>query len=92
MGYSSSASNTAAASSNSKGYEEAQGFVNLVLELPGQMPVKLPSLPIHVAKHSQELLDWLSADSANASKLLQYIKADFKLNVKTAKVLDFSKL
>ena len=80
------------APSNERGFEEAAGFVNVTLQLPGQPVVKLPSMALQASKLPESLLTYLNADPANIEKLKQYLVLDYKQNVKVAKVLDFSKI
>ena len=70
----------------------ADGFINIVLAIPGQPEVKLPSLALQASKHSQNLVEWLNEDPSRVAKLGQYLKLDYKRNAPVAKVLDFSKI
>lgn len=83
---------TDAPADNGRGFEEAAGFVNVTLQLPGQPIVKLPSMALQASKLPESLLTYLNADPANIEKLKQYLVLDYKQNVKVAKVLDFSKI
>ena len=80
--------NTAASTDTSW---KAEGFVNATLNLPGQAPVKLPSMALKEDKYGK-LIAWLKEDPSRVEKLLPYIKLDFKSAQPTAKVFDFSAL
>ena len=82
---------SAPANTNNSGFVEAGGFINVELHLPNQPVLKLPSMALQESK-AGNLLTWLNEDPTRVTKLLQYIKFDYKQNVKTAKVFDFSKL
>lgn len=74
-----------------RGFEEAGGFVNVTLQLPGQPIVKLPSMALQASK-VPSLIEYLNEDPTRIAKIAQYLVLDYKQNVKTAKVLDFSKI
>lgn len=78
------------ASDNNESWK-SDGFINLTLTLPGQDPVKLPSLGLKEDKYGK-LLAWLSEDPSRVAKLLPYIKADYRSSKPSAKVFDFSVL
>lgn len=76
---------------NGRGFVEAEGFINVTLNLPNQAPMKLPSLALQAKTHSS-LNEWLLVDPSRVAKLLPYLVLDYKPNVKTTKILDFSAL
>ena len=78
-------------SETGRGFEEAGGFINVTLQLPGQPVVKLPSLALQASK-VPTLIEYLNEDPTRITKIAQYLVLDYKQNVKTAKVLDFSKI
>ena len=76
---------------NGRGFVEAEGFINVTLNLPNQAPMKMPSLALQAKTHSS-LNEWLMEDPTRVAKLAPYLVFDYRPNVKTAKILDFSAL
>lgn len=70
---------------------KAAGFINVILTLPGQNPVSLPSLALKEDKYG-ELVTWLKEDPSRVEKLLPYIKLDFKAAQPVGKKFDFTAL
>lgn len=78
MAFSTSQASSPAQTNSTNDSWKAAGFLNFYMPGTDGKAAKLGAIPLKAGKGSDELLEWLNTDTANAAKLLSVITVSYQ--------------